>query len=224
MRYLGASCHQQRGESLQLPSRPVSGASSKDFHSNLLAVTLGSSAKAGQCEYPAAVSLRLFPFVSGASHCDNPAPTPAMPAAISMVVEMPRLDMDHGSRNVPRPAPIRLTAAPKPVPSPRISVGKTRFRCRHSKTRGRFYARGEVAIQARLTGAHVGGPGARQKDKPRGSQRGRVESGRGRAHRSSQALCAKAKKLCILLGLQSFFGIWCPEEDSNLHTLSSTST
>lgn len=45
--------------------------------------------------------------------------------AISMVTEVPRLVMDYGSKKVPRAAPIRPTAAAKPVPIARISVAKT---------------------------------------------------------------------------------------------------
>jgi hypothetical protein len=37
-------------------------------------------------------------------------------------------------------------------------------------------------------------------------------------------LGAKTEKALHPFGIAELFGIWCPEEDSNLHTLSSTST
>jgi multidrug efflux pump subunit AcrB len=44
--------------------------------------------------------------------------------AMSMVGPAPSCSRDVGIRKVPAAAPIRLTAAAKPVPSPRTSVGK----------------------------------------------------------------------------------------------------
>jgi len=41
------------------------------------------------------------------------------------VADTPKRSTTIGNRNVPRPAPMRLTAAANPVPIPRTSVGNT---------------------------------------------------------------------------------------------------
>jgi hypothetical protein len=69
--------------------------------------------------------VRLSPLVLGASSCESTAPTKQIAAAISMVGPAPMFTTDYGSRKVRRPAPSRLRAVPKPMPIPRISVGKT---------------------------------------------------------------------------------------------------
>ena len=71
------------------------------------------------------VSLRLIPFVSGAHSCDTKAPLKTMTAMARIVHETPNFSIVIGNRKVPKPAPMRLTAAAKPVPRQRTSVGNT---------------------------------------------------------------------------------------------------